>query len=610
VDSEGATEGTLHDGEAEGVVTDPTLVGAASPRADGERPAALVEHAMLFRAMPVMCAVLATDAPRFTLLEVTDAYCAAAHHAREELLGRGLFEAFPNAPAESDDAPSRRIEAALRDSLATVCRTRMAHRMEIQRYDMPGPDGSPIARYWQPINVPIVAANGEIGCIVHQVEDVTSEQVSIAFRREMTGHLASFNAELTHNAEQRDALLAQLEREHGRTSAILESISDIFYAVDGNFRFTYVNRRAEEVWNRRAIDLIGRDYWAEFPMAVGSESHHKHLEVMATRRPVHFETISPVLRRWTSVSIYPSEGGGLSVYFSDIEDRKRAESEREAARAEAESARAALEVERGALEGRVASRTAELADTNAALQTALAEQERSERDRNDLLRMLAIAQEEERRRLSRELHDEVGQHLTALGLELRMMSELAPAGSELADRAAQLREMASRLGHELHSIAVRLRPRALDDFGLEAALTSYAEEWSKQHGIPLDVHASTEGARLPPGIESAVYRIAQEALTNVARHSGASRASLVVERRDGQLYLIVEDDGRGFDPSEPNTASGDRLGLGMLGIRERTALLGGTMEIESARGMGTSIFVRLPIGSSASIVDATDMAGR
>ena len=80
--------------------------------------------------------------------------------------------------------------------------------------------------------------------------------------------------------------------------------------------------------------------------------------------------------------------------------------------------------------------------------------------------------------------------------------------------------------------------------------------------------------------------------------------------RDGQLYLIVEDDGKGFDPSERNTSSGDRLGLGVLGIRERTALLGGTMEIESAKGAGTSIFVRLPIGSSASIVDATDMAGR
>jgi signal transduction histidine kinase len=418
----------------------------------------------------------------------------------------------------------------------------------------------------------------------------------------MTGHLASFNAELTRGAEQQDALLTQLEREHGRTSEILDSISDIFYAIDASYRFTYVNRRAEEVWNRRAIDLIGRHYWTEFPMAVGTETYHKHLEVMASRRPVHYETISPVVKRWISVSVYPSESGGLSVYFNDIEDRKRAEAEREMARAEAESARAALEVERGTLESRVASRTAELADANAALQMALAERERSERDRNELLGILANAQEEERRRLSRELHDEVGQHLTGLALGLRTMSDLAPADSELAHRATQLREVASRLGHELHTLAVRLRPRALDDFGLEAALTSYAEEWTRQYGIRLDVHARIEGSRLASVMESAVYRIAQETLTNVARHSEASWASLVVERRDGNLHLIVEDDGRGFDAAVPRKLGGGQSGLGLLGIKERAALLGGTVEIESAKGAGTSIFVRLPLTSERPVV--------
>src|SRR5690242_21904035 len=105
----------------------------------------------------------------------------------------------------------------------------------------------------------------------------------------------------------------------------------------------------------------------------------------------------------------------------------------------------------------------------------MAEGQRAETERNAFLRRLDSAQEEERRRLSRELHDEVGQHLTALGLGLRAMSDLAPVGSELAQRAAQLREMAGRLGQELHAVAVRLRPRVLDDFGLDAALTSYAE---------------------------------------------------------------------------------------------------------------------------------------
>ena len=567
----------------------------------------IAEYDRLFRAIPSSCAVLAADAPRYTLIEATDAYCEAAHRPREQLLGRGLFEAFPDQD-EGDDGPRRRIEVALRESLDTVCRTRAAHRMEVQRYDMPGPDGVLVPSYWQPINVPVVGANGKIDCILHQVEDITTAHAGDAFRREMTGHLASFNAELTRNAEQRDALLAQLQREHERTSGILDSISDVFYAIDGKFRFTYVNRRAEEVWKRPAIDLIGREYWRVFPAAMGSESYRKHLEAMATRSPAHYETVSPILHRWISVSIYPSEGGGLSVYFSDIEDRKRAESEREMARAEAEAARAALEIERGRLESRVASRTTELANANSALHMALVERERSERDRNDLLKMLAIAQEEERRRLSRELHDEVGQHLTALALGLRTLSDLTPAGSALANQVAVLREMSRRLGSELHAVAVRLRPRALDDFGLEAALLNYAEEWTRQHHIPLDVHARMDGARLAPGIENAVYRMAQETLTNVARHSEASRASLLLERRDDHLHLIVEDDGKGFDLADttsPDMSAGP-LGLGLLGIKERAALLGGTLEIESAKGVGTSIYVRLPVVRDDRVGRTTD----
>jgi PAS domain S-box-containing protein len=571
--------------------------------------AAPVDHTRLFRAMPSLCAVLAADDPRFTVIEATDAYCAAARQPRAQLLGRGLFESFPD-DASEDKEPRRRIEAALRESLATVFRTRAAHRMEVQRYDIPGPDGGLVARYWQPINTPIPAQNGNVECILHQVEDVTAERAGQTFQREMTAHLATFNAHLTRSAEERDALLTQLRREHERTSEILDSISDIFYALDANFRFTYVNKRAEDLWNLSAIDLLGRDYWTAFPDAVGSESYHQHMEVMASRRPVHYETISPVLHRWIAVSIYPSEGGGLSVYFHDIEDRKHADAEREAARAEAESAHTALKIERGALESRVASRTAELGAANRALQMALAERERSERDRNDLLRMLAIAQEEERRRLSRELHDEVGQHLTALGLGLRAMSDLAPVGSELAQRATELREMAGRLGQELHAVAVRLRPRVLDDFGLEAALTSYAEEWSRQYGIPLDVHARPESGRLSRGIESAVYRIAQEALTNVARHSAASRASLVVERRDGHLHLIVEDDGKGFEPAEVSTLARGEPGLGLLGIKERAALLNGTVEIESSEEAGTSIFVRLPIAADAPSVSSTGPSER
>jgi PAS domain S-box-containing protein len=476
-----------------------------------------------------------------------------------------------------------------------VCRTGAEHRMAVQRYDMPDTRGSPMPRFWRPVNIPVPGPDGAIRYILHQVDDVTDQMGNDAFQREMTAHLASFNAQLSRNAEERERLLTAVRAEHERTSEVLESIGDIFYAVDERFRFTYVNRRAAEVWRRPARDLIGRSLWEEFPSMVGTESYDRHLDAMAHRAPVHYETVSSVLHRWIDVSIYPSAGGGLAVYFHDIEDRKRAEAERESARAEAESARSALEEAQGALESRVRERTTELARANEALSAALAERERAERDRNELLRKLALAQEEERRRLSRDLHDEVGQHLAALGLGLRALSDVVPSGSEVDRRAAELHALATSLGQELHALAVRLRPRVLDDFGLEAAVASYAYEWTTRHGIPVEVHAASGVERAPAAVESAVYRIAQEALTNVAKHSGATRASIVLERRDGHLHVIVEDDGRGFDADASIDSEHRRQGLGLLGIRERAAMLGGTVQVESAPDAGTTIFVRLPI---------------
>jgi two-component system sensor histidine kinase UhpB len=221
-------------------------------------------------------------------------------------------------------------------------------------------------------------------------------------------------------------------------------------------------------------------------------------------------------------------------------------------------------------------------------------------DRTALRRELALAEEEERRRLARELHDEVGQHLTALGLGLQELSDVAPPGSDADRRATQLRALAETLGRELHGIAVRLRPAALDDFGLEAALRSYAVEWSRQSGIALDLHTHGQGERLPSGTESAIYRIVQEALTNVARHSGAARAGVVLEHGSAYIQVIVEDDGCGFDPKRVATARREGAPpLGLLGIRERTALVGGTMEIESTPGKGTTLFVRVPVEESS-----------
>ena len=230
----------------------------------------------------------------------------------------------------------------------------------------------------------------------------------------------------------------------------------------------------------------------------------------------------------------------------------------------------------------------------AAEQAALAQ---SIAQREELRRQLTLAEEEERRRLARELHDELGQHLTALGLGVQALADSAHGNAEISERAALLRDMVNALGRGLHSVAVTLRPKALDDFGLEEALSTYTEIWSRQTGIAVDLHTDHSPERLPMVVESAVYRVIQEALTNVARHSGATRAGVVVERRDGNVVAIIEDSGKGFDISaiQPTNVRG---GLGLLGVRERASLLGGTIDIESSPGGGTTLFVRIPINGS------------
>lgn len=261
----------------------------------------------------------------------------------------------------------------------------------------------------------------------------------------------------------------------------------------------------------------------------------------------------------------------------------------------AESAQAESDTARQEVEQRVRQRSAELFKANASLEASVRALERGGRERDILRRQLELASEEERRRLSRELHDEVGQHLTALGLGLKALADITQPGSEADRRAGRLLELAETLGRELHSLAVRLRPKSLDDHGLDAALTSYVADWSTQTNIAIDTHIALGDTRLSPEVESAVYRIAQEALTNIARHSGAARAGVVVKRLEDSVRVIIEDNGRGFDPVDVDREAPATNRLGLRGMRERAGLLGGSVDVESAPGSGTTLFIRIPL---------------
>ena len=205
------------------------------------------------------------------------------------------------------------------------------------------------------------------------------------------------------------------------------------------------------------------------------------------------------------------------------------------------------------------------------------------------------AQEEERRRIARELHDETGQSLTALLVGLRLV-ENARSMQEAQSQAKALRRIAASTLDEVWRLAWGLRPSVLDDLGLVATLERYANDYSTTHGIRVDVQTSgLPSDRLPLQVETTLYRIMQEALTNTAKHAKARTVGITVEYHAPYVQMVVKDDGCGFDVGTTLPSSGTSKRLGLHGMQERAALLNGSIVIESKPGIGTTIHVRIPI---------------
>jgi PAS domain S-box-containing protein len=214
------------------------------------------------------------------------------------------------------------------------------------------------------------------------------------------------------------------------------------------------------------------------------------------------------------------------------------------------------------------------------------------RERERLHMRLLEASDDERRRLSRELHDETGQLLTAVTLSLQSIERSIAQGARPA--FARTQALLDQLGKSLHQVAYQLRPRSLDDLDLSEALANHVSEWSVQTGIAADFHCRRRLEALSAQQDAALYRIAQEALTNVARHAhGVSNVAITLDTVDGEVRLTIEDDGCGFDV----LAKPAGHGLGLAGMRERLALLGGRLEIEATPRGGTTVYVRMPVES-------------
>jgi len=344
----------------------------------------------------------------------------------------------------------------------------------------------------------------------------------------------------------------------------------------------------EELLSLNIRDLVSAEELARFPIRFDDLGAGKR--IISERNLLRKDgTFTPV-----EISGKILDDGVLQAIVRDVSERKRAEE--------------AIRQAHDELERRVEERTAELARTSEVLRAEIIERKRveetlreNEEARNELLRQLGAAQEQERWRIARELHDQMGQRLSALMLGLKSLSNTS-SGQQPAVELGWLIEITKQLVEGVHTLAWELRPLVLDDLGLASALRSYLEDWAERAKIPAGFFdTGLDNRRLPADIETTLYRVVQESLTNILKHAQAKAVSVILEQRDNNVSLIIEDDGQGFDVPNVWGAPLKDGGLGLLGMRERVMLAGGSLTVESTPGVGTTIFVRfaLAVGGAA-----------
>lgn len=233
--------------------------------------------------------------------------------------------------------------------------------------------------------------------------------------------------------------------------------------------------------------------------------------------------------------------------------------------------------------------------------------QKSDQLRSNLLKKIITAQEEERNRIARELHDQTGQSLTSLLIGIKMLEESRDI-EEVRGKAVQLRQLTNNTLDEIRDLALALRPSALDDMGLEAALKRYTQDSSYKLGLDVDFQAfGMQGLYLQPEIRLTIYRVVQEALTNVAKYSQASEASVILECKGDNLIAIIEDNGVGFDVQATLNSAEMEKKLGLHGMKERVNLIGGELTIESEPGTGTTIYAHINIRGLVASDDNEDI---
>jgi PAS domain S-box-containing protein len=385
----------------------------------------------------------------------------------------------------------------------------------------------------------------------------------------------------------------QSEHLRARLAAIVDSSDDAIVGAALDGVITSWNRAAERIFGYSAAEAVGQHIFLIIP----ADRRAEEMDVLARLRRGekidHFETLRQTKdgrQIPISLTVSPIRDAkgvivGASKVGRDITERTRAQE--------------ALKRAHDELEDRVRRRTAELLEANESLRSEIEQRQSVEQQRAQLFGRLILAQEDERRRIARELHDQLGQQMTALRLTLETLKNLSSESSPVRTQVEALQELARQLDQDIAFRVWELRPAMLEGLGLAAALTEYAGNWSKRFGIRAELHMTRPiDGRLPSQIETTIYRFAQEALNNVVKHAKADRVDIILEHTHEHLSLIVEDNGIGFNPSEAEAAV---EGFGIIGMRERAALAGADFQIESAPGDGTTVILRVPAAAAISV---------
>ncbi|RZI84694.1 MAG: chemotaxis protein [Rubrivivax sp.] len=430
-------------------------------------------------------------------------------------------------------------------------------------------------------NEELKSSNEELQAMNEELRSATEElETSREELQSINEELSTVNIELKSKVDELAHTNSDLHNLMGATA-----IATIF--LDRQLRITRYTPPAVSLFNLIPSD-VGRpltDLTTQLGYAQLGADERQVLEQLV---PIEREVKPPngrcYLARLLPYRTIEDHIAGVVLTFVDITERKGTEE--------------ALRRARDELEDRVRSRTADLAQANSALLKEVQERRLAETRARDLLAQLVRAQEDERRRISRELHDTLGQHMALLGISLKAVSDHPACPVEIGTQLQQPRRALLRLEEALDRLSHELRPTSLDDLGLLDALRRHIEGWSVDTGIEVDFQVRGLGQeRLAEPVETTAYRVVQEALTNVHKHADASRVSLILERRADELRVIIEDNGRGFEkgPETPDPMQAPtRRSMGLKGMSERAVLVGGQVELESSPGQGTTVYLTLP----------------